>query len=58
MKKVLLRFVGKSVLFATSLLWKCPGKLAFNLHQKIETAMIRFNHKHNLDLWDDECNEF
>jgi hypothetical protein len=53
-KRSLLRLVGKTILVISPVIWKIPGKFAFDLHQKLGLFAFELHRQHNLDLWDEK----
>lgn len=54
MKRFLLQILGKLIIVISPILWKCPGKFAFKLHQKLGDIIINWHHRYKLNLWDEK----
>lgn len=54
MKRFILKFYCKFLLYISPILWNMRGKQSFLLHQKIGWFVIRLNRKYKFNLWGDE----
>lgn len=55
MKKTLLGFVGKAILWVSPIIWNFKGAFWFNLHQSMGRFVTVLNYRHQLDLFKDDA---